>query len=283
MGIAGAVAMIVSPAWEYARMVPDYRFLVEPWSVRGYELTQGAVISAMGVGLLLLFLNALRAEGRFGQTIAIAAGAWFAAILIAQFPDPPPIDFKISSPLAILVTFIVSMILVSAGLALFGGSEPLSQRAAIRWAGGVGLTVVLFLAVVRPVFVDGSTMNLSVIVAILLGIFLIAGVAGRPRELAPVRVLLICTFAAWIVVTTIGGSIRATLLRLQVEELGVAAGYNDTQITSGVMLAFAGSLLVFFGGVAVWARRRDHLDNVARARRQHEAAAESAAELEAAT
>lgn len=280
-GIGGAFAAIVSILWEYARMAPDYRFIVEPWSLRGFELTEGWVVAAMGLGLLALFLNAQIEEQSFTRTIAVAVAAWFAAVLIAQFPDPPAIDFKLANPVGLLLTLLIAIIVMGTALAIVGDRFAGRRRNLVRWSGAVVLTAVLFPLVVRPSLVEGSSIELSVIVAIGLAVLFAAALAGNPRELAPVRVLLVSTAAAWLVVTTIAGSVRSALLREQEIE-GAAATYVDTQITSGMMIAWFGCLLVFVAGVALWARRRDHIANQARARRQHEAARASAAEIEAA-
>lgn len=283
VGIAGAVAIISSILWEYTRMSPDYRFSqVEPWSLRGFELTEGRVVAAMGLGLLALFFNARKEEQSFARTIAVAAAAWFAAVLIAQFPDPPLIEFKLANPIGLLLTFLIAIIVMSTTLAAVGDRFAGRRRNIARWAGAVALTLVFFPLVVRPILVEGSSVELSLVVGIGLAILFAAALAGRPRELAPVRVLLISTGAAWLVVTTIAGSVRSTLLRHQIEELDIQGTYVDTQITSGMMIAWFGCLLVFVSGVALWAKLRDHIANQARARRQHEAARASAAEIEAA-
>ena len=44
--VLGTGLMAASVLWEYVRMKPDYRYIVEPWSIRGYETTQGWVIFA---------------------------------------------------------------------------------------------------------------------------------------------------------------------------------------------------------------------------------------------
>ena len=52
--VLGTGLMAASVLWEYVRMKPDYRYLVEPWSIRGYETTQGWVIFAAAAAVLLL-------------------------------------------------------------------------------------------------------------------------------------------------------------------------------------------------------------------------------------
>ena len=48
--ILGLAIMAQSILWEYVRVRPDYRFVIEPWSQRGYDINQGWVI-AIGAGL----------------------------------------------------------------------------------------------------------------------------------------------------------------------------------------------------------------------------------------
>jgi len=52
----GSAIVMVSVVWEMARTNPAYGFLVEPWSLRGYELDQGWTYFAIGAALLLLAL-----------------------------------------------------------------------------------------------------------------------------------------------------------------------------------------------------------------------------------
>ena len=78
---------------------------------------------------------------------------------------------------------------------------------------------------------------------------------------------------------TMGGSVRSNLLGRQVETIGVSADYLDSQITSGVMLTWLGSIIMILGAVGMWAKRRDQLEARDRAQRQRETAEESAQEL----
>jgi hypothetical protein len=67
---------------------------------------------------------------------------------------------------------------------------------------------------------------------------------------------------------------------LQFEQMGIAADHRVIQITSGILLAWAGGLIAFAGSVALWARRRDELQEHSRAGQQLAVAEISATELE---
>ena len=64
--------------------------------------------------------------------------------------------------------------------------------------------------------------------------------------------------------------------------MGAAYGIIARQSGMEVFPAILMSLIVFAGAASIWAERRDRLTVLARAKRQHEAALESAAELESA-
>ncbi len=98
--------------------------------------------------------------------------------------------------------------------------------------------------------------------------------------MAPYRVLLIGVTLAWVVALVCAGAVRSTLFRLQFEQMGIAADHRDIQITSGILLAWAGGLIAFAGSVALWARRRDELQERSRAGQQLAVAELSATELE---
>ena len=59
--IVGLAIMALSILWEYVRVRPDYRFVIEPWSQRGYEIDQGLVI-ALGA-ILIAVIAVLLAVG----------------------------------------------------------------------------------------------------------------------------------------------------------------------------------------------------------------------------
>ena len=52
LGVIGALLVIQSIIWEYARMFPTYRVLVDPWSIRGFDTVHGSINVAIGLALL---------------------------------------------------------------------------------------------------------------------------------------------------------------------------------------------------------------------------------------
>jgi hypothetical protein len=282
MAIGGSALIVISALFEYVRMHPDYRFIVEPWSLRGYETTQGRVVVAIGIGLLLLSLVTLKENASLRYAIAAAGVAWLAAIFIADLADPEPVDLELAAPLAILLTAVGSWIVVASVFAFAGERLPTKGRSLMRAGAWIVITLIVYFALVAPnVVSSSSTVEVPVLIAIAYGIALLGAVAGRPRELATVRILLVSVVGGWIYITTMAGSVRSSLVTEQMET-GIAASYKDTQITSGIMIAFIAALIVFAGAAGIWAERRDRLTVLARAKRQHEAALESAAELESA-
>lgn len=282
MAIGGSALIIISALFEYVRMHPDYRFIVEPWSLRGYETTQGMVVVSIGIGLLLLSLVTLRENASLRYAVTAAGVAWLAAIFIADLADPEPVDLELAAPVAILLTAVGSWIVVASVFAFAGERHSIKRRSLLRVGAWIVTTLIVYFALVAPnVVSSSSTVEVPVLIAIAYGIVLLGAVAGRPRELATVRILLVSVVGGWIYITTMAGSVRSSLVTEQMET-GIAAPYKDTQITSGIMIAFIAALIVFGGAAGIWAERRDRLTVLARAKRQHEAALESAAELESA-
>ncbi|MDX1690506.1 MAG: hypothetical protein R3290_05750 [Acidimicrobiia bacterium] len=275
--LLGGLVMMGSLLFEYARMEPDYRFIVEPWSVRGYEVTQGWVIFAIAASitiLALLIAYDVLSETLTSGAIAVAATTLVAAV-IAVIADPRDI---VLATLAVWLLAAVGASAVTAGVEM---SLPKKLSSAARRL--IGLVVwlasffVLGALVLGPIF-DGSRPLWLVVVIILAG----AGtgvLVRKPRALATRRLLINASFGALVVAATIGGSVRTALLQLQREEIGAAADYLDTQITSGIILTWIGGVLMIVGAVSMWAKRREQLEAIERASQQREAALKSAEEL----
>ena len=284
LAIFGGLLVVASIAFEYVRMAPSYRFIVEPWSIRGYDLTQGKVVAAIGVGTIIISLLAASTRGSTRFNIAVGFAVWLAAVLIAQFPDPPPIKLELASFAGLMIVAILSYILARSIVNSLAERLPSTMR---RYA-TLGLLVVLFgvgfFAIAKPNFVspNSADVDLSVVIAVFLGIVVISAATAQPRELAVARISIVTALMGWIVIATVGTSARSHLIDSQLEVMGVSGTYRDTQITSGIMLAFFGMLIVFLGSTGLWARKRDRLQVIARARRQQQAAEDSAAEIAAA-
>ncbi len=284
MLVVGTVLAIQSIAWEYVRVRPDYRFIVEPWSLRGYELTQGRVIALLSAGLLVLAVltwNRLdKRIGGFGFVVAAAVVA--AATAVAAVVSPEPREYSANSIGALAaaggIGLVVALVYRDVVGRRVGGAADY-----LTWPIWIVTSVALWAAVIKPDFVDESqTIELWVIVLVLLAAFFLPAVFAPPRSLAVNRVLILSVAATWGVAIISAGAVRSTLLRTQLEDTGLAAQYKDTQITSGMMLAFFGLLLALLGAIALWAKRRDELEAQRRARQQREAAERSIEELTAA-
>ena len=275
--LLGGFIMAISVLFEYARMAPNYRFIVDPWSMRGTELTQGWVMVAIAVeiGVLAsLVTYHVIPENIVGGTIA-ASVATALAIVISIAADPRDV---------IISTFGIW------GLALFGASaasasiiQALPQsvtgwtRRGIITVTWVGSLLLLGSVILKALFESARPLWLVILVGFLL---MSAGVLMRkPRELAAHRLLINSSVIALLVAMTIGGSVRTALIEKQVETLGVGGDLLNSQITSGVMMTWFGAVLMILGSVAMWAKRRDQLDAKERARRQRAAAEKSAQEL----
>lgn len=281
LAILSAVMVIASVGFEYVRMAPSYRFVVEPWSVRGYDLTQGKVVGAIGVCLLALLLLAASNRGSTLFNAGVGFGVWLAAVLISQFPDPSPIKLALEPFAGIVIMLGLSYILGRGVVNVLADRLPAKRRRVTS----LGILVVLFLigylAIAKPNFVDpnATEVELSVIVAVFMGVVILSAATAQPRELAVARIAIVATLVGWVTVAAIGAGARTYLIQQQLENMGVSGTYRDSQITSGLMIAFAGMLIAFLASVGIWARKRDKLLVKARADRQHQAAKDSAAEL----
>ncbi len=283
MLVLGTTLAMQSILWEYVRMRPDYRFVVQPWSIRGYELTQGIVVAVLSAGLLVLAIVAwsrvdLKVPG-FGYMVAAAVLVAAVAVTLVASPEAQEHQFNdlVGLAIALVAAGVVALVYRYTIAQQVGG---LAAYATIPiWVIG---TALLWLFVVTPLLVDEpQTIELWVIVLGLLLAIFIPSVLAPDRSLAVNRILIVSVAATWFVQILSAGAIRSTLLRKQVAELGVAAQYKDTQITSGMMLAFFGLLIALLGAIALWAKRRDELEAQRRARQQRRAAEESMEELAA--
>ncbi|MFQ5555633.1 MAG: hypothetical protein ACE5GC_09745 [Acidimicrobiia bacterium] len=304
LGVVGALVTIQSVLWEVARMKPDYGFLVTPWSIRGYETVHGAIYAAIGVvmlGAVLLTMWSRSQEPRLG--IAIAGYMVVAATVVtAVFASEPKIDAatglqvvdaqgevvkettRIDVPSGLLVLVLAVFIAMLAYIGLRGyvvSNTPVLQRRGVLPAATAASFVIAFLVASALI---GSEVRLMAWFAVFLVTALLAVMSSlfRPRELAANRMLIAASVVAGSAIGTSAGAIRGTLLRFQVTEIGTAAQYKDSQVTWGYFLASIGMALAFVGAVAIWAQRRDSILNMQRARRQREAAEQSAAEVESA-
>lgn len=271
--------MATSLFWEYARMKPDYRYIVEPWSLRGYETTQGWVIFSLALAIVLLAvpLGLRLLKGKLGESLLVAGLVTAFATLVPIVAGAPARD-----PGEVVV-WSLAVLLGLAAVAVTGHllREGLlgSWRKPVLMAGFVA--VVALSGLLYSTWLLGKTTTPVWLVVLLFMLTLSVMMLARPpRELASYRLLLIGVTLTWIVALVCAGAVRSTLLRLQLENMGIAAEYRDIQITSGILIAWVGGLLAFAGSVAMWARRRDDLQEHSRAGQQMAVAELSVAEME---
>ena len=281
---AGPAIIIASAFWEMARMNPDYRFIVQPWALRGTEITQGTVFITMGV-LLLVVALVTAWEGSLNPAISAGTVAFvvIAATVVAfVFADK---DFAFTfSPVS---TAMVSMLL-AAGVAmalrsLLGKKIGFFKRALplfiLAWAAIGGLMAVTLINV------DIEVPTWQTIFVVFLAIGALA-LAIRPANMGANRMLIVSTVAVWVTIVASAGAMRQALIDAQVGVVypdgtsGLSASYKDTQAAGGWWLAGLGVTVAFVGAVGLWARRRDLVATIARAKRQRAAAEVSAREIE---
>lgn len=268
---------MASIAWELARMNPATAYVVEPWSMRGYESVHGSITFTIGVLLLVAGLATMWERSQlplYSRLIATAMG--LAAIGVAAIYGA---DEKTMGGGAIGVA-----------LALLGGYV---IRAAVKpWLPESNATVsaVASLAIfavgaaVLYIAILGRESDALPVVWVAIAAVILVGLAvtGTPAELAANRMLILSVVAGGATIGMSAAAARVNLLDKQLELDGIVGQYKDSQITSGYFLALFGILLAFVGAVSLWAKRRDIIINQQRAERQRAAAEASAAEIQAA-
>lgn len=279
----GPLVVVATVVWELARTNPEYRFLVEPWSMKGYETVHGWVFVTVALALLgggLLVLTEWSTT-KIGRLVAlgyfVVAGT---AIAFAFASEPQTVT--LSPVMGVVVSVVLSLILFRFSKELLIRSVSVFGRAWARIGFGLVVFAVVYL-VVRASFVGKEIeLDTPIWVFILLMVLALYALAAAPRGLAANRMLIYSTMLSMLVIVTSAGAIRSTLLRFQVEAEGVSAQYKDVQVGAGWFLAVFGLVVLFVGAVGLWARRRDLLIASDRARRQRAAAEKSAAEIKAA-
>jgi len=263
--------------FEYARMSPDFRFLVTPWSIRGYETAQGAIliVLAIAVPLLAVLLTTKVIGEGLVTNLAVAAVVLVGALAIPFLVDAGDVvpAWPVTWGLALVAA---SAVRVAVSQHLPEGVQGWSRRLAV-----LGSFLVLFIGtgwLLHATLGDAATpVWLLVLLAYL---FLQALVlVRRPTELASYRTLINLSVIAWLMALASAATVRVTLARLQFEEIGIRPDIDDVQVTSGMLIAWLAGLIMIAGSVALWAHRREALAAEQRARTQLAAAKESAEEL----
>lgn len=276
--------MLASIFWEYARTSPDYNFLIEPWSVRGFEIVHGAVI---GVAAALLLLGSLltsmqRAMKPRNSALIVSYIVVAATGFTAMFARDS-ITITISPSTNVILSILLGSVLSLALRSLLGDSVKLLSRATLTL---IPLSLVFFLLFAASIMDDPISVPAWLLVFI---VFLTNGmlsIAIRPIDMGANRMLLMASVAGWGLVTFSAGAIRQSLIDIQMVTdqgggvFGIAAPYKDTQAAGGWWLAGFGGFVMFIGAVGLWAKRRDVVAAVARAKKQRAAAEQSAREIQ---
>lgn len=279
----GSLTVVATFVWEMARTKPDYRFLVEPWAIKGYDSVHGWVFVSIGLALLAGGMIVLTewSTGKIGRYVSlgyfVAAGT---AIALAFASEPQTVT--LAPVMGLLVAVFLTLIVFRFSKELLIRSASIFRNTWVRLLTGVAMFAVVYLVMRATVIGKELELDTPIWIFILMAVLALYALAAVPRGLAADRMLIYSTMLAMVVIVTSAGALRSTLIRLQVEAQGVSAEFRDTQAGLGWFLAVFALVVVFVGAVGLWARRRDLLIASDRARRQRAAAEKSAAEIKAA-
>lgn len=279
----GPLIIIASLVWEYARVNPSVNFIIEPWAITGWETDHGIVFLTLGIMLLVGGL-ATAWEGMLNPAYSAAVTAYFviaATVFTFLFTDET-ITVSVTTVNNVILSFVVASAVALALRSLLGGRISLFKRAL-----PVAVAVFVAFATLIGVSFSGSDVELQAWVAVFVVFLLAAGlsVSIKPLNIAANRMLIFTSVAAWTVILLSAGALRETLIRLQNATVqangvsGASVAYKDTQAALGWWLAGFGITVLFVGAVGLWARRRDIVAALARARKQRAAAEISAREI----
>ena len=268
--LLGAAIAMGSIAWELTRMHPQTSYIVDPWSLRGFETVHGSVTFTIGALVFvagLLTTLEISLKPLYSRLIAalMALGAIGMAVIYGD-AERTMGGGIVGWALAAAAAYI----LLKAGADLL--TKVLAQVSSTVMS-VIRLAIFLLLTVVLNLLIFGSSRSAEPVVWIAVAAVLLLGLAvtGRHAELSANRMLIFSTVGGGLAITVSAAASRVNLLAAQV-----------TQITSGYFLALFGMLVAFVGAVSLWATRRDVIINRIRAERQRSAAEASAAEIQAA-
>lgn len=280
----GPTIIIASVVWEYARTNPEYNFLIEPWALRGYDTDHGEVFIVMSA-LLLIGGMATAWEGTLRQPVAAGIAAYFviaASVFTFLYADRE-ITIDVTAVMSVILAFIIASSFALALRSLVGERIRFFRRALPT---GLITFVVFFLLFRFTIQGNEITVRAWVLVFVLSLLFAGMSIAIKPLNMAANRMLILASVASWAVILLSAGALRQHLIETQemTEQangaIGVAAQYKDTQAALGWWLAGFGVTLLFIGAVALWAKRRDIVAAIQRARKQRAAAEKSAREIQ---
>lgn len=274
----GTLLMAASIFWEYVRVRPDYLSIVSPWSLRGYELTQGRVITAISLTVLALavLLTARVVKETAAHSIVVTVVITGGAVALTILSDARPVSP--SWP----VTWGLALFTALAGQAALAAWLPRRLDAKLRRLIKTSSFLLLFLGTGLLLWgpaLSGTETPAWVLVLVAFGLLDAMFLLRPPSALFSFRLLITIEAVGWLVAITSAAAVRTTLRGLQALEPNGAAELRDIQITSGMLIAWLGGLIAFAGAVALWANRRDHISATVRSEKQLEAARKSAEEL----
>lgn len=282
--VLGPIIVIASIAWEYARTNPSYNFIVEPWALRGYDTDQAQVFLAASI-LMLIGGITTTWEGALRKPVSAAITAYFviAATAFAAVYGSTTVTIDLTAVANTVISFIIASSVALSLRSLLGERIRLFKRAL-----PVGLLLFVVSLVIFHFTILGREVTTTTWVIVLVGFLLAAGLALsiQPADMAANRMLILASVMFWALIVFSAGAIRETLVQVQMTTLqpngvtGIAAQYKDTQAASGWWVAGFGGTVIFVGAVGLWAKRRDVVAAIQRARRQRAAAEKSAKEIQ---
>jgi hypothetical protein len=283
---------MASIGWELTRMDPDTGYLVEPWSLRGYETVHGSVIFTIGALIVIAGLATIwerSKEPLLSSSIAALMG--LAVIVVTALYAKPvtndagevihSVDITISGGVPGALLTIVGAYVFYAATTRY--VAPLLSRVmsgfVAKAVASVGTFAIAAVILYLLAFGTSLTANPAVWIAIVMVLLVGLAITARPVQLAANRMLIFSITVGGTAIALSAAAIREHLVGAQLELTGITGQYKDTQITSGYFIALAGILLAFIGAVSLWAKRRDIIINEQRAEKQRAAAEASAAEI----
>ena len=279
----GPVIVIASVVWEYARTNSSYGFVVTPWAMRGYELDQGQIfvvasVLALVAGLATTWERATRPA----VAAAITAFIVIAATVFTAFYGSRTITINLTVFANAVFSFIIAASVSLSLRSLFGERIRFFKRAL-----PVGFALFVIFLGIFHVTILGVEATFTTWIVVFVVFLLFAGLALsiQPTAMAANRMLILVSIALWSLVVFSAGAVREALIQTQSETVqaggvvGISAQYKDTQAALGWWVAGFGCTVMFIGAVGLWAKRRDVIAAIQRARKQRAAAEKSAKEI----
>lgn len=276
----GPVIVMASIVWEYARTNPDYRYLVEPWSLRGYEIDQGWSYFAVGAALLLLGLAVIpRRAVEVSYSATVVGLATVVAAILGSLLGPDTVIITVSGLMAAVLSLLLWLMLYRTFKSLVLPRALNLDRFSIRTVISLGILVLVSLVITMGFGGGTFSLNPGLAAFLVVGLLGLFALATAPRGLAANRILIYSSLLGGAIITLSGGSLRTSLQEAQMAATGAAAQYKDVQVGYGWFIALFGIMVLFVGAVALWATRRDVIITRSRAREQRAAAEKSAEEI----